>query len=227
MSAFDLSLPAAPGTVLFDLDGTILDSSAPVLQAWEAALTSRGLEPLRRDELHRVIGPPTDYSAPEILADRGGHDVDVAAFLADFEAAITDAEVELALAYPDVVEVVQAVHDAGRRLAVVTSKPYESAVRVLPALGIDRLFVHLEAPRRGAAEVKDVTMGRAVTVLDLDPTDTVLVGDRHHDVAAGAAHGIATIGVTWGGFTSHDELRDAGAARVLDAPQQLLPALGV
>ena len=70
-------------------------------------------------------------------------------------------------------------------------------------------------------------MATALELLgDVDPGDTVLVGDRHHDVHAGHAHGIPTIGVTWGGFGQRQELEAAGAAAVVDTVDDLAALLG-
>lgn len=221
-----LELPSCPGTVLFDLDGTILDSSRPVHAAWEEALTGMGLAPLPFDELHRVIGPPMQVVVPELLAERGRDDASRAELVDRFRTAINAVEVEQAVAYDGVLDVVRRLHGRGRRLAIVTSKPRQSAARVVPALGIDDLFVHLEAPDEAVPEDKAVTMARAVTALSLDPRDTAMVGDRHHDVDAAASHDIATVGVTWAAHATHDELQRAGAAAVVADPADLLAALG-
>lgn len=223
-----LRLPDAPETVLFDLDGTLLDSSRPVHAAWHATLTGMGLPTLPVEQLGRVIGPPTLVTAPQLLAERGRDD-DAAfeEFMPRFREAIAEFEVEQALAYPGTVELLHALHDAGRRLAVVTSKPMQSAVRVVPALGIADLFVHLEAPDEADPEPKTVTLARALEFLDLPGHQTVLVGDRHHDVEAGLDHDVATIGVTWGVFGSARELTDAGAVTVVERPEQVLPLLGL
>ena len=223
------ALPPAPSTVLFDLDGTLLDSSRPVLAAWADALTSMGLEPLPAEQLHRVIGPPMQLVAPELLAERGRHDaaaVDEA--IARFRAAITELEVVEALAYAGVEDLLRRLHAAGRRLAVVTSKPVQAAARVVPALGFDDVFVAVHGPDQDRPEAKTATMATALELLgDVDPADTVLVGDRHHDVQAGRAHGIATIGVTWGGFGDREELETAGAAAVVDTVDDLAAVLGL
>lgn len=223
-----LRLPDAPDTILFDLDGTLLDSSRPVHAAWDRALTGMGLPTLPVEQLNRVIGPPMLVAAPELLRERGrDDDASFDEFIARFREAITEVEVEQALAYPGTVELLHALHGAGRRLAVVTSKPMQAAERVVPALGIADLFVHLEAPDRADPEPKTVTLARALAVLDLPGDQTVLVGDRHHDVEAGLAHGVATIGVTWGGFGTHEELTGAGAAVVVERPEHLPPLLGI
>ena len=223
-----LRLPDTPETVLFDLDGTLLDSSRPVHAAWDVALTGMGLPTLPVEQLNRVIGPPMLVAAPQLLAERGRDDAEAfEEFVARFREAITAVEVEQALAYPGTVELLHALHDAGRRLAVVTSKPMQAAVRVVPALGIADLFVHVEAPDRRDPEAKTVTLARALAALDLPGHETVLVGDRHHDVEAGLAHDVATIGVTWGGFGTAEELTGAGAVTVIERPEELPPLLGL
>lgn len=187
-----------------------------------------GLPPLPADELHRVIGPPMQLAAPALLAERGRPEPEhVDEFVARFREAIGELEVEQALAYAGTEAVLRRLHAAGRRMAVVTSKPRQAAVRVLPALGFADLFVHVEAPDERRPEPKVETMARAVAALDVDPTDTVLVGDRYHDVEAGHAHDLATIGVTWGGFGHRAELEEAGATLVVDSPEELAVALGI
>lgn len=109
----------------------------------------------------------------------------------------------------------------------MTSKPMQAAERVGPALGIADLFVHLEAPDRADPEPKTVTLARAPEALGLPGEQTVLVGDRHHDVEAGLAHDVATIGVTWGGFGTVEELTGAGAVAVVEHPEELPPLLGL
>ena len=116
-----------------------------------------GLDPLPRDQLHRVIGPPMQLVAPELLSERGRH-----------------------------------------------------------------------GPDQHRPEAKVHTMAAAIELLDgFDPRDAVLVGDRYHDVEAGLAHGIATIGVTWGGFGDRAELEAAGAAAVVDTVDELATLLGL
>jgi phosphoglycolate phosphatase len=223
------TLPREPSTVLFDLDGTLLDSSRPVLAAWRSALTGMGLEPLPGDELHRVIGPPMQLVAPELLAERGRHDDDaIDEVVRRFRTAMGEVEVAQALAYDGVETLLRRLARAGRRLAIVTSKPIQAASRVVPALGFDDVFVLIHGPHEDRPEGKVNTMADALDQLDdVDPADTVLVGDRHHDVEAAGAHGIATIGVTWGGFGHRDELERSGAAAVVDTTEELADLLGV
>lgn len=187
-----------------------------------------GLDPLPVAQLDRVIGPPMQLVAPVLLAERGRtSQQDVEEFVRRFRSAIGEVEVEQALAYPGIVDVLRALHADGRRLGVVTSKPIQATRRVVPALDVDDLFVHLEGPDQARPEPKTETLARAIAQLDVDPLDTVLVGDRHHDVEAATDHGIATIGVTWGGFGSEQELRDAGAGTVVHSPAELAEALGL
>jgi phosphoglycolate phosphatase len=68
-----------------------------------------------------------------------------------------------------------------------------------------------------------VTLGRALAVFEERPA--AIVGDRHHDVEAGRAHGLYTVGVTWG-IGSEAELRAAGASHIVHRPDELVALLG-
>jgi len=127
--------------------------------------------------------------------------------------------VRLAASYAGVPELVAALA-ATERLAVCTSKPRRFAVPILEQLGMARHFAHIEGPGLTEVEPKTVTMERLRRVLPLDPSASVMVGDRHHDVEAALAHGLLPVGVTWG-FGSRDELEAAGAVSVIDRPDEL------
>ena len=110
---------------------------------------------------------------------------------------------------------------------MVTSKPQRFAVPILEALDLMRHFEVVVGPDRTEAEPKEETLARALELVGgCDVPASVMVGDRHHDIDAAHAHGMAAIGVLWG-FGSREELSEAGARAVVADADELAEALGV
>ncbi|HSL58301.1 MAG TPA: HAD hydrolase-like protein [Acidimicrobiales bacterium] len=216
---------AGRGVVLLDVDGCLVDSTRPVGEAIDAALVDHGVAPLAPGELQALIGPPLKIGLAGHL-DRVGADLGIVdSLIATYRQRYAPLSIELAASYPGVPEAVAALAAEGRRLAVVTSKPQVFAVPILEALGLDRHLEVMVGPGPEEIEPKTTTMARALALLDpFDPSGSVMVGDRHHDVEAAHAHGLRAIGVLWG-FGTEDELRSAGAHAVVADATELLAAL--
>jgi hypothetical protein len=92
----------------------------------------------------------------------------------------------------------------------------------LEALGLARWFAVMAGPGLNESEGRPATLARALQRLGATAgPQHVMVADRRHDIEAGRANGITTIGVTWD-FGTADELRDAGADAVVDTPDRLV-----
>lgn len=205
---------------LLDLDGCVVDSSEPILGSLNGALVAAGLEPIAAAELDRVIGPPLVETVPSLLAERGVADLDPTAVIAAYRERYRTTSLELARTYPGMPEAIEDLAQLGR-IAVVTSKPLAFARPILVELGLLDRFEVVEGPSMDSHEPKRVTLERALKRLDVTGgPHVVMVGDRRHDIAAGRAHGTATVGVTWG-FGSAAELTTAGADALAHGPADL------
>lgn len=207
-------------TLLFDLDGTLIDSTAPIRRSLDQALATFGLDPVGDDELQATIGPPLLISLTSLLAGRGADTGLAAELLAAYRSTYVVDSIELALAYPGIEEMLEMVGGL-RRLGVVTSKPKIFAVPILETLGLARHFEVIEGPEIGESEEKPVTLARALDLLGIPAAETTLIGDRHFDIRAGKQLGTGTVGVTWG-FGSRHELETAGADRIVESPSQII-----
>lgn len=209
--------------VLFDLDGVLVDSRVAISRSMNHALQTCGLEAWPEVRLHPLIGPPLHDAFGEVLAAQGGDPELVDACVARYRERYTRACVEETLANAGIAETLQTL--TGRlALGVATSKPEAFAVPILETLGLARFFGSVVGPSLDArGEPKTRTVARALQALGAAGA-VAMVGDRLHDVLAGRANGLATIGVTWG-IGSRDELRDAGADHVVDAPAELTALL--
>ncbi|MFQ6312590.1 HAD hydrolase-like protein, partial [Lysobacter capsici] len=123
--------------------------------------------------------------------------------------------------YDGVAQMLDAVHAAGHRLAVVTAKNENNARKILAHLPFgDRFEDVIGSTQDGRLTHKVDLIEEAMRRLQLDVAQCLMIGDRRMDIEGAAKHGMRNIGVLWG-FGSEDELREAGAHRLAAAPSQL------
>jgi phosphoglycolate phosphatase len=210
--------------LLFDLDGVLADSRVAIARSLNHAFAEVGVAPFPEAELHPWIGPPLHAAFEALLALRGADSRLADACVTHYRARYRTACVEETLPMAGMPEAVAALA-ARRPLAVATSKPVEFARPILETLGLAGAFRAVVGPSLAArSEPKTITVGRALEALRGERA-AAIVGDRHHDVEAGRAHALFTVGVTWG-IGSEDELRAAGADAVVHRPHDLVALLG-
>lgn len=201
--------------VAFDLDGCIIDSVPAILPSVRVALEAEGLPSLPDDELTFLIGPPLRAGMAELLVRLGRSPARADALVTAYRADYRRHMLERTLLVPGMDEVVRAAA-AGPGACIVTSKPAALAHPLVEHLGLADVVAFVEGPDLREDEPKKETLGRALERLAIG----TMVGDRHHDVDAGRAHGLTTIGVLWG-IGDEGELRAAGADRVVASPAEL------
>jgi phosphoglycolate phosphatase len=209
--------------VLFDVDGTLVDSTEPILTALNNALAENALPPVSADELWKFVGPPIHQALQSAMKDWGENTDLVPKLVSDFRKVYRPLSLELAATYPGVPEMLVDMSRVAR-LGVVTSKPADYARPILERLGFAEYFEFIEGPDVGTeAEPKVVTLWRGLAAMDVESSEgqILMVGDRRQDVEAGRACDVQTVGVTWG-FGSRQELESAGADAVINKPDQLL-----
>ena len=191
-------LAGSQRTMLFDLDGTLIDTIDLILKSFHHTTAKHGLPSLTDDEWLEMLGTPLRVqfqrcteSADEIQ--------ELISTYVDYNLKHHDDMVEH---YPGVCDAVRSFHGAGFRLGVVTSKMHGSLERGLSVGGYDGLFEVLI----GADDVKNskphpepVLM--ALERLGVDPEAAIFVGDSPHDMASGRAAGVRVAAATWGPFS--------------------------
>lgn len=216
------ALPAPPDAILFDLDGTIIDSRVPFTASVNHTLAALGQPQREPEELWHYLGPPTRITFSELFGD---DDELIDQALAIYREHYNRTSTETTVVFDGIPELLGSLH--GRvPIAVATSKVGASAERLLEHLGLAELFDVISGPLASAlAEPKAVTVASALNALD-KPEHPVMVGDRLYDVEGAGEHGVPTIGVLWGAG-SEAELRDAGAAALVSTPEEIPPLLGL
>lgn len=188
-----------PRPLLFDLDGTLVDSIELIVGAMHHAFAGRHVRPSDAEWV-ALIGTPLQG----MLGRWADGPADVQALVQryrEFQFANHDT---LTQPYPGVSETVAELHAAGHPMAVVTSKSVALSIRALEWVGIARYFpviVGLESTDRHKPDPLPVRhalqeLGRA----DASGAEAVFVGDSPHDIHAGNAAGILTVAAQWGPF---------------------------
>jgi phosphoglycolate phosphatase len=122
--------------------------------------------------------------------------------------------------YAGIADALMALADAGTRMVVCTSKPEIFAKRIVTHFGFDAYIGSVYgADLAGALDDKRKLLARALAAETLDPANSIMIGDRHHDIRAGHANGTRTVGVLWG-YGAREELE--GAERLLADPEELV-----
>jgi pyrophosphatase PpaX len=204
-------------TVLFDLDGTLIDSIELILASYRHTLAAHGRPPVPDSEWMRGVGTPLRVQLEPWA--RSAEDLQtLVATYRDFNLANHD---RMITAFPGVVDLVRTVRAAGLRTAVVTSKNREGTRRGLSLVGLEEEIEILvcaddvENPKPHPEPVN-----RAVTLLEADPAATIFVGDSIHDLHSGRSAGVLTGAVLWGPF-KREELEPAGPDYWFEGPDAL------
>ena len=210
----------APFTaILFDLDGTIVDSAPGITSSLAKTFVTLGLPVPSPSELVAFVGPPIldafrdlfgfdSQQSQEALTIYRGH------YLAE---GVFDAKV-----YPGIEDVLAAIHASDVPLSLATSKPEYPAKLVLEHFGLLKYFdVITGASEDEVRSAKADVVAEALERLDsfgADLSNPIMVGDRHHDVIGAAAHDVPTIFVRWGYGSPVEEV---GAIASVDTPAEL------
>ncbi|MGJ5077459.1 HAD hydrolase-like protein [Bradyrhizobium oligotrophicum] len=210
-------------SVLLDLDGTLIDSRPGIAASALAALRSLGHAPDDTLDVTAVIGPPLQDMLRVLLQAHGDGRVDEAVV------AYREHYGEIGLfgstLYPRIREALQAMHDAGLRIYLATSKRELFARRILEHLGLISYFqaIHGSVPS-GALDHKPELLAHILTERNIAARDSLMVGDRRHDIAGAHAVKMRSLGALWG-YGSRDELETAGADRLVENPDDLARAV--
>jgi len=208
-----------PPAVLFDLDGTLVDSIELIVAAAMNAFASRQGPSPSEAEIRNTIGRPLPTTFGPWLVD----DNDLPFLITKYREYQLEHHDRLTNAYEGIVEAVTGLDAAGCQMAIVTSKVGFMAERALVHTGLARYMrciIASDSTTRHKPEPEPVLM--ALERLGSAPRDALFVGDSPYDMQAARAAGVHALGVAWGAFAP-DVLISAGAEAVLQRPVELVP----
>jgi phosphoglycolate phosphatase len=212
----------AKPAVLFDFDGTLVDSHRGLVRCLQAAFVE--FDVIVTDEQVKA-----DIGAPFMALFRsyGMAETDAEACIEVYRERYRSGGMFEADVYEGVPQLLVDLVDDGYMLATASSKPAVFVRALLEHFDLDGHFAHIVgAELDGSVSAKADVVALALDRLRARPEEAVMVGDRHHDVTGARACGVErTIGALWG-FGTAAELREAGAWQLADAPADVARHIG-
>jgi pyrophosphatase PpaX len=207
--------------VLFDLDGTLIDSIRLILDSYHHTLAAHGNPPRTDEDWLRGVGAPLNVQFAEWRDELGKLEAMVATYR-EYNLAHHDRMVTV---YPGIVAAVGSLRAAGRRTGLVTSKNRQGALRGLTLVRLEAMMdVLVCADEVTNPKPHPEPVEKAVALLGADPAATVYVGDSIHDMVSGRAAGVRTAAALWGPF-GREHLELATPDYWLETPADLLTLL--
>ncbi len=204
-------------SILFDLDGTLVDSGEGVLKCAELALRHFNLPIPSPAEMRTFVGPPLHdsflrFGCTEEMAQEA-----IAVYRSRYT---TVGKFEL-FVYPGIEQLLQDLTAAGCKLYVATSKPETVSVEILQHLGLAKYFTYIAgaAPDKSRSTKEEVIAYLLEQAGDLD--SALMVGDTAYDVIGAARHGIPCAAISWG-YGTVESIEAAHPAVIVDSTEQLL-----
>jgi phosphoglycolate phosphatase len=208
--------------VVFDCDGTLVDSQHLIVQAMAGAFRARGLEPPEAALVRAVVG----LSLVEAIArlEPTATPADCLDLATGYRAAwrsLREVDGVTEPLYPGVGETLAELDRRGHLLGMATGKARRGLDMVLAHHGLGGLFVSLQTADRHPSKPHPAMLEEAMRETGSEPHETLMVGDTSFDVEMARAAGVRPIGVAWG-YHPAAALAHAGAEVVLESFGQLL-----
>lgn len=207
--------------VLFDIDGTLLDTSEFIFQAFEHTLREYNLPPRKRSEMAALVGRPLEICYKVLT---GIEDLQEIQELRLAHRRFQTEHMHLSKPYPEVRETLDILSSAGIKMAAVTTRTGVTVPKTLELAGISKYISYVVA-------LEDVVnlkphpepVYKALDYLEAEPEDSAMVGDTDVDIQAGKNAGTATIGVTYGFHGA--SIAEANPDYIINHIEEILPIL--
>lgn len=206
--------------ILFDLDGTLMDTSIGVLKAVEYTIEKMGLHELTPEKQKRFIGPPI-YESFKAEYDLSQEDVDHATEL--FRNAYKDIFLLEAKPYEGIYDLLDELHSKGYKLAVATNKRHDYTMTLLEHFDFSRRFDFIKGSDFANTLKKHDIIKICLKELNImESTRAIIVGDTLHDYIGAQKAGIQFVGVSYGfGFQHQNDYENLNGEKVFSNVKEL------
>lgn len=211
--------------VLFDLDGTLLDTIEDLSDSMNSVLARNGY-PVHDNEAYKYfVGDGTralvQRALPENIRSAEEIDRSLAAMHAEYAVRWADKTV----LYPGMAGLLDGLAEKGLKCAVLSNKPDTFTKQIIEKLLSDWTFYPVFGERQGVPKKPDPAGALEIAqILEVQPEECLYIGDTGVDMKTANAAGMYAVGVLWG-FRKKDELLNSGAKVVVANPEQILELL--
>jgi len=208
--------------ILFDFDGTLVDSQHAIVESVQLTAEKMGLAIPERPLIMTCIGKSLQSAIMTAFPQMAAEKVDD--FVLEYHAAfhnIQSQEAEREPFFDGVDMLLETLKNAGHLMGVVTNKSLQGLENALQRRGATHYFSTLQTPDQGPCKPDPDHVLRAVSDVGGDPSGTIMVGDTVYDIQAAVAAGVHAVGVSWG-YGAAENLRQAGAAVTVDSMENLI-----
>ncbi|MCD4824445.1 MAG: HAD family hydrolase [Phycisphaerae bacterium] len=207
--------------VLFDLDGTLLDTLDDLADAVNAALAGQGL-PTHPVEAYKIfVGNGAVTLVTRTLPEDQRTEENIAACYKEFQAEYQKRWDAKTQPYEGIADMLTALTARGLKLTVLSNKPHDFTQLCVKRYFGDTPFEIVQGVADDCLPKPDPAGAKAVAAkLDISPEEFLYVGDTNTDMQTANAAGMYAVGVTWG-FRSAEELTEHGAKTLIDHPSEL------
>jgi phosphoglycolate phosphatase len=211
-----------PKAVVFDLDGTLIDSAPDIAHALNRAAERRSIEPFPLDQVKEMIGGGVPQLVGRALRTRGLPGDGLMPLVEEFIALYRENLTTNTTIYEGGRELLAQLHGEGRRLGICTNKNHELTVEILQQLDLLKYFGSVLGEREGRPRKPDpAPLLEVVAELGASPRDGLMAGDSEADVACARAAKMPVLVVDFGYSRIAPEAlgADAVISRLSDLPQ--------
>ena len=187
--------------VLFDLDGTLVDSVPDVRWSLNQALAAEGRDAVSIDKVKDYVGQGARQLAERALVDTGGmrDDAQHQRLLDGFLTTYRNNPVQFTTVFPGVFEALARLQARGTKLAICTTKPDITTWPVLRSLGFDKIFPVVLCGDKARKQKPDgAHVTQTAEMLGVDPANCIMVGDSENDILAAHDASVPSVFVTFG-----------------------------
>lgn len=198
--------------ILFDLDGTLTDSSPGIINSIIYALKKYDITVEDVSTLRRFLGPPLHESFKDFYGFDEKKSMEAVSFYRKYFSTKGLLENKV---YDGIPQLLQELVDNGKRLILATSKPQEYTDRIMEHFELAKYFEFIAGSNMdGTRSKKADIIGYALQQCNIaDKSKAVMVGDRMHDIIGAKSVGIDSVGVEYG-YGDYEELNNAGATYI-------------
>jgi phosphoglycolate phosphatase len=211
--------------VIFDLDGTLLDTLEDLADAVNRVLAANGYPRHAGQDYRWFVGDGSAMLITRALPPDCRNAENVQACLERFIADYNQHWHRKTAPYPGIMKLLETLQTKRLKLAVVTNKPHRFAEQMIAHYFPKTTFDPIFGQREKIPKKPDPTQALAAALqMEAAPQDCLFVGDSAVDIETARRAGMPSIGVSWG-FRPKSELIDAGADHIIDHPIEILPLL--